>query len=581
MSRLERTRYGLPYILFIWLFGLGSWGLVLLQSASLRPHLLSQSAKGIFASLIYLLLTLICFFLRYDHKRSVDQTSEEGVTLSAILVLPKELAVAVMATAAVLNTIALLTDRSIRKEMTGGWIASIGEVVFQGGLLAFTTLTGSTVYELFRIPKLSELSILDIHTFLGIGSTYLSILSIRWAVSLTHEWFNGTPIAIFLKELRRFNSLPVLLSEVAGVLLGVAMAMVVDTNVFVYTILALVLIALVALLGSQEAINKRMQTAIVEMKLLNSLGKALSSTSQTRSQLVEAVEAKCKDLFAAEQFAVYFTGEDSEISLFMDKGESSATRQLASWVAQHQTPLNLGELQVQLAQYGIDASGIAINSWLGVPLEIEDRVLGVISIASVARYAFDEQHTELMRALSRQFVSALENARLYEISTLDGLTGLVNARTLRLKLAELFNEAVASGKPISVIMLDIDHFKRINDTYGHEAGNDVLQHLAKLLKAQTRDGDISARYGGEEFTVVLPGAQMELALRVALRLRAAIEQAVVETCEGTLRITSSLGVASYPEIQATDYNTLISLADKALYRSKQNGRNRVTSAQEL
>lgn len=577
-----RTRYGLPHILFIWLFGFGSWLLVLLQSASLQSHFLSQPAKYVLACLVYLLLTLICFFLRYDRRRSVDQASEEGVTLSAILVLPKELAVAVMATAAILNTIVLLADRSIRREVTGGWIASIGEVVFQGGLLAFTTLTGCTVYELFKIEALSELSLFDLHTFLGISSTYASILSIRWAVSLTHEWFNGTPIAIFLKELSRFGSLPVLLSEVAGVLLGIAMAAVVDTSVSVYIILALVLIALVALLGSQDAINRRMQTAIVEMKLLNSLGRALSSTSQTRSQLVEAVEAKCKDLFAADQFAVYFTDENSQVKPFIDEGvELNATKQLASWVAQHQKALNLGDLKVQLAQYGIDSADVELNSWLGTPLEIEDRVLGVISIASTTKYAFDEQHTELMGALSRQFTSALENARLYEISTLDGLTGLMNARTLRLKLDELFNEAVASGKSISVIMLDIDYFKRVNDTYGHEAGNDVLQHISKLLKAQTRDGDISARYGGEEFTVVLPGANLELALRVASRLRVAIEQSVIETCEGKLKVTSSLGVASYPETDATDCNTLISLADKALYRSKQKGRNRVTSAKEL
>lgn len=579
----SRTRYGLPYILFIWCFGLGSWVLVLAQSASIQTRLIPDSAKYTFASLIYLLLTLICFFLRYDRKRSVDQASEDGVTLSAVLVLPKELAVAVIATAAILNTIVLLTDRSIRREVTGGWVASIGEVVFRGGLLAFTTLTGSTVYELFKIGKLSELSLLDLRTVLGISSAYVSILSISWAVSLTHEWFRGTPISIFLKELGRFRSLPVLLSEVAGILLGVAMAAVVDTNLSVYIILALILIALVTLLGSQEAINRRMQTAIVEMKLLNSLGRALSSTSQTRSQLVEAVEAKCKDLFAADQFAVHFTGEDSEVTLFMDGHEGSleATKQLASWVAYHQTLLNLGDLRVQLAQYGIDPSGIAVNSWLGAPLEIEGRVLGVISIASAAKYAFDEQHAELMEALSRQFVSALENARLYEISTLDGLTGLINARTLRLKLAELFSEAAASGKPIAVIMLDIDHFKRINDTYGHEAGNDVLQHLSKLLKDQTRDGDISARYGGEEFTVVLPGAHLELALKVASRLRAAIEGSIMETCEGNLKVTSSLGVASYPEINATDHNELISLADKALYRSKQNGRNRVTSAKDI
>jgi diguanylate cyclase (GGDEF)-like protein len=148
----------------------------------------------------------------------------------------------------------------------------------------------------------------------------------------------------------------------------------------------------------------------------------------------------------------------------------------------------------------------------------------------------------------------------------DPLTGLHNRRGLSLAL-DVLN---AAGRPVGVIALDIDHFKRINDTYGHDAGDDVIRHMAQLMKTCSRDADILCRSGGEEFLMLLPDADIESATRVAERLRGSVEQERIPVVE---HITISLGIAVWP-LHAENIERALKLADGALYLAKQQGRNR-------
>ncbi|MGE6991936.1 sensor domain-containing diguanylate cyclase [Pseudomonas sp. NPDC047961] len=148
----------------------------------------------------------------------------------------------------------------------------------------------------------------------------------------------------------------------------------------------------------------------------------------------------------------------------------------------------------------------------------------------------------------------------------DPLTGLHNRRGLALALDLLS----AAGRPVGVIALDIDHFKRINDTFGHDAGDEVIRHMAQLMKTCSRDADILCRSGGEEFLMLLPDADIESATRVAERLRGSVEQERIPVVE---HITISLGIAVWP-VHAQAIERALKLADAALYRAKQNGRNR-------
>lgn len=171
-----------------------------------------------------------------------------------------------------------------------------------------------------------------------------------------------------------------------------------------------------------------------------------------------------------------------------------------------------------------------------------------------------------------------QNAELTLLATRDALTGIFNRRSLMQQAEQRFEEARASASPISCIMCDIDHFKAVNDKYGHAGGDQVIQGAAKALSRGLRLDDFVGRYGGEEFCVILPGSTLEQASDVAERLREDIEAnlgAALRDHVG-VRVTMSFGVAEM-EPQMPDPAALIDLADQALYHSKKNGRNRVTA----
>ncbi|GEC80489.1 sensor domain-containing diguanylate cyclase [Lysinibacillus sphaericus] len=162
------------------------------------------------------------------------------------------------------------------------------------------------------------------------------------------------------------------------------------------------------------------------------------------------------------------------------------------------------------------------------------------------------------------------NATLVEISITDKLTGLKNRRFFQEKLEEQLAMFRKSAIPFSLLILDIDHFKRVNDTFGHQVGDEVLAQLAQILDAQARPSDVVARYGGEEFVIILPDTSVDDCWTIAEQLRQTVEQAQWQTG----RITISIGIAT-----ATDNDsdvTILKKADQALYTSKENGRNKVS-----
>jgi diguanylate cyclase (GGDEF)-like protein len=167
------------------------------------------------------------------------------------------------------------------------------------------------------------------------------------------------------------------------------------------------------------------------------------------------------------------------------------------------------------------------------------------------------------------------NELLLELSNTDHLTGLFNRRYLMEALEKEFQRSLRKGGPLSLIMLDIDHFKAVNDTYGHLQGDVVLQRVALQLQKELRSYDIASRYGGEEFVAVLPDATLKEALFVAERVRQSVLETGFNGVLSPLSITVSLGVASFPTPDCTTVDHFIKLADDALYRAKANGRNRV------
>lgn len=157
----------------------------------------------------------------------------------------------------------------------------------------------------------------------------------------------------------------------------------------------------------------------------------------------------------------------------------------------------------------------------------------------------------------------------------DSLTGLYNSAHLRSVLANEIERSQRTLMPTALIMLDLDHFKQVNDTYGHEAGNAVLIQTAQLIQVNTRQLDIQCRYGGEEFAIILPSTERFLAIQVAERIRESIANTTVEYDQQILQVTASIGLAFYQAGDSKSVSALIKEADQYLYQAKQQGRDQV------
>ncbi|MCR9097338.1 MAG: sensor domain-containing diguanylate cyclase [bacterium] len=239
-----------------------------------------------------------------------------------------------------------------------------------------------------------------------------------------------------------------------------------------------------------------------------------------------------------------------------------------------------GPLNHVLGQVGLESPG----ALLSVPLRGDDRETGHVWILSEGR-RFDDADLETARTIARRASAALGTAERYhhakERAFIDDVTGVYNARYLLATVDNEIQRAERYGNPLSVLFLDLDRFKLVNDRYGHLIGSDTLRTLAKLLRECVRQVDTLARYGGDEFTILLVDTPHAVALKVAERIRAAVESHLFEAgAQGTLQLTISIGVATCPNHGDTR-EPLLDAADKAMYRAKSDGRNRVASANDL
>jgi len=167
------------------------------------------------------------------------------------------------------------------------------------------------------------------------------------------------------------------------------------------------------------------------------------------------------------------------------------------------------------------------------------------------------------------------NRRLELLSITDGLTKLYNHRHLQDELSRAFEESARYQRPLSFVIVDLDFFKKVNDTYGHAIGDEVLKAISTIFQESIRTTDLAARYGGEEFALMLPETQLDDALSFAEQIRRSIELTPVRTHAGPIAATVSIGVATVPHPRIHSAKELIVAADKALYRAKKNGRNQV------
>jgi diguanylate cyclase (GGDEF)-like protein len=251
------------------------------------------------------------------------------------------------------------------------------------------------------------------------------------------------------------------------------------------------------------------------------------------------------------------------------------------WVAQHKVPMDVNDFIREMRQSGVSLEAPAhfrFRTELCAPMVHEGRVVGVISVGGISRhYKYEKTMLSLIGDLGS---IALHNntlfSRVQEMANLDGLTGLYNKRFFMQRLSEEILKAEKGHYPVSLFIFDLDHFKKYNDTNGHQAGDEVLKTTGQILRDMVRPDDIPARYGGEEFIVILPQTPKDGAVVAARRLRERIAAHPYPHRERQpLKIVSlSGGVATFPD-DGRSGPELIEAADAALYRAKQGGRNNV------
>jgi diguanylate cyclase (GGDEF)-like protein len=217
-------------------------------------------------------------------------------------------------------------------------------------------------------------------------------------------------------------------------------------------------------------------------------------------------------------------------------------------------------------------TGLPSHSHVIIPLKAKGSLVGVLCLYTVpgTDNAMDETKMNLLYTLGNQIGVALDHARLYEeartLSLRDPLTGLANRRLMDINIERCLLLAERNKTSLNVIMLDIDYFKRYNDTYGHAEGDKLLSEIGRILLNCIRTADLAVRYGGEEFLVLLPETSAGMAVEIAERIRMSVEKETI--------VTISLGVSSCSDGVATKENIIVA-ADNALYKAKANGRNRV------
>lgn len=261
--------------------------------------------------------------------------------------------------------------------------------------------------------------------------------------------------------------------------------------------------------------------------------------------------------------------------------QENAAQVLGKWIVERKRPVRYQRIRKDEFQEVSQAG----RGFLAVPLQFQEETLGYLRVDRRDGQDYRFYDEQLLLTLANQSALALENVYLMEahrhLAERDGLTGLYNHRYFQDRLLEEVRSAERYNNDLTLAMLDVDHFKKFNDTFGHQEGDSVLKGVARLLQKNVREHvDIVARYGGEEFAVIMPKTDQNAAKVLGERIRRAVADHFFEKSGGGVyRVTVSIGLASYP-FDAREPQNLIHCADEALYASKRDGRNRLTTFAE-
>ena len=331
-----------------------------------------------------------------------------------------------------------------------------------------------------------------------------------------------------------------------------------------------------------------------ELTIFHDVAKALTSSLDLDS-ILQTIMEKMAEYFRPDTWSLLMVDEERE-ELYFAIAVGSASEALknvrlkvgegiAGWVAKHGEQLVVPDVMndPRFAKRIDDVTKWETRSIICVPLRSKHRVLGVIQLVNVTPEHFNDQEVFFLQSLCDYAAIAIENARsvekIQELTITDDCTGLYNARHLYKTLETEVYRSSRFGYEFSVVFIDLDHFKQVNDTHGHLVGSKLLAEIGYLVKAQLRLIDFAFRYGGDEFVVLLPQTGKDQALNVAKRLRDTLRTSIFCKEEGlNLNVRASMGMATYPHDAKTPHD-IIRQADEMMYLVKNTTRDNIGVAQ--
>jgi diguanylate cyclase (GGDEF)-like protein len=298
------------------------------------------------------------------------------------------------------------------------------------------------------------------------------------------------------------------------------------------------------------------------------LHEALQLVTEAALALLPAEHASIRVLDAAGDELL--SGARSGSGSANNPVKHSAGQGVGGWVVEHGEAARIADVRDDPRYVCKPDQGFEVRSLIVVPLWSAGKVVGVLGATSPAVAAFDAEHEQLAALLANCASPAIETARLERLSITDAPTLAYNQGYLIPAIAEAMS---ARPDALSVLLVDLDHFKSVNDEHGHAAGDRTLRAVADILRANIRDNDRLVRRGGDEFVLVMPGTELESARVAAERIRTTIEARDIAVDHGTVRVTVSIGIAAWNGAETAE--ELERRADAAMYAAKRSGRNQV------
>jgi diguanylate cyclase (GGDEF)-like protein len=463
-------------------------------------------------------------------------------------------------------------------------------LVNTGTLIAMMLAGEAMVTHLLRpLALLGDSSVrINLHLFIDVASLFFVLTAINLTLMGISVALKGESPLHYLRHHAR-HVLPL---EAYNIPLAVLMVVTRSQAGFKGLLLLAALTLLASMLlknlnGTKETLhraNEELALRADELAALDSIGREINA-SLDLNRVFETIHRQIARLLDAPTFSVTLLGKDTgelRHAYLVRGGEMQSGSGFPlgggplSWAIKSGRALRVDEGNQTPDAGELDPTA---RSLLAIPLKRPDNeVMGVLAVASPRPRSYTPRHESMLSSIALHAAIAIENARYYEMATIDQGTGLFVKEYMMQRSEDELSRARRYGRPFSIMMLDLDGFKQINDQYGHPAGDLFLRKVGEAIKISLRSIDIPSRYGGEEFAVLLPETDHAEAIVIAERIRRQVSEIRVKEGGRRFGTTISIGLASYPRGGRRSVDEMIRKADVALYQAKREGKDKVISA---